>query len=255
MANAERNLYDVLGVDRRAEPDAIKRAFRDQARTLHPDVSGDPDAAERFSELSRAYGVLSKPAKRILYDRLGYLGHGNGGFEERERSDRPSTVHLAEVTITKLEAERGATKRARVTSLGTCGSCGGTGAEPHSVVETCIACDGEGRLRQTSYVGDAEVLRIEACSACEGRGRVVTQPCTQCDGEGSTRAERTVSVEIRPGVADGSLVRAEGTDVHVLVKVLAERDAGLVRYAAAVALVLALALFVILAIAPDSLSL
>ena len=94
MAKAERNLYDVLGVDRRAEPDAIKRAFRDQARTLHPDVSGDPDAAERFSELSRAYGVLSKPAKRILYDRLGYLGHGNGGFEERgeaaRRAGRPA---------------------------------------------------------------------------------------------------------------------------------------------------------------------
>lgn len=253
MAKAERNLYDVLGVDPQADPAAIKRAFRNQARALHPDVSEDPGGAERFSELSRAYGVLAKPTTRLLYDRIGYLGRGNGGFEEREGNGRPASVDLAEVEITALEAARGTTRRVRVTSLGTCAVCGGTGAEPHSVIETCRDCAGEGRLRRTSFVGETEVLQIEDCSACDGRGQVVMRPCESCDGEGATRAERPVTLQIPPGASDGSLVKAGGGDVYVLVKVLSERGVHLVRYASAVALVLALALFVVLAMAPDTL--
>lgn len=134
----------------------------------------------------------------------------------------------------------GATRPVRVTSLGTCVVCGGAGAEPHSVT-TCRDCGGEGRLRQTSFVGNAQLLQIDACPACEGRGATGLAAVRELDGEGTTRAEHAVTLEIPRGAADGSLVKAAGGDVYVLVKVLPARDARLVRYAEAVALALALA--------------
>ena len=259
MAKPERNLYDVLGVDRDADDAIIKRAFRVKARTLHPDVSADADAADRFAELSRAYGVLSKPTSRILYDRIGYRGRGNGGFEERDPAG--PEIELAEVEVAAFEAARGTKRRVRVVSLGECVVCGGTGAAPRSLVTVCASCGGEGRLRQSVAVGDVRVLQITSCADCAGRGRVVTRPCSACAGEGTARAERTVALEIPPGAEDGALLRAHehdaagpGRTVHVLLRVLPHDDARLVRYGSAAALVLALFLFAVLAIAPEALA-
>ncbi|MBA2616286.1 MAG: hypothetical protein H0U90_11035, partial [Actinobacteria bacterium] len=127
-------------------------------------------------------------------------------------------------------------------------------AEPHSVT-TCRDCGGEGRLRQTSFVGNAQLLQIDACPACEGRGRLVSRPCASCDGEGTTRAEHAVTLRDPARSRRRQPCEGDRGDVYVLVKVLPARDTRLVRYAAAVALALAVALFAVLAIAPDSLSL
>src|SRR3712207_5254272 len=121
MTTTQRDLYDVLGVGRDADAATIKRAYRSQARALHPDVSQDPEAADRFTELSRAYGVLSKPAARILYDRIGYRGRGNGTFDPDTAEG--ATLELAEVEVAAFEAARGTTRQVRVTSLGSCAIC------------------------------------------------------------------------------------------------------------------------------------
>jgi molecular chaperone DnaJ len=258
MQMPERNLYDVLGVGRDADTATIKRAFRSQARTLHPDVSEDPEAADRFSELSQAYDVLSKPTARILYDRIGYRGRGNGDFTPSGDGETPR-LELAEVEVAAFEAARGTRRKVRVTAAGPCTACGGTGAEPRTLVSVCPNCGGDGRIRRRTAAREARLLQIETCGACAGRGRTLAHPCVACDGSGTARGDRTLALEVPPGATDGSLLRAaregEGGEVYVLLRVLPERDARLVRYASAAALLLALALFVVIALAPESLSL
>jgi molecular chaperone DnaJ len=262
MAERQRHLYDVLGVDPEADAAAIKQAFRARARTLHPDVSTEADAAERFAELSRAYAVLSHPTSRLLYDRVGYLGPGNGGFEDRppsgaaQKSAR-NLFGLAEVEIEAVEAVRGSRRRVRVASVGPCPGCGGSGAAPGAGVVRCAACGGDGSLRRSIHAGSARVLQVERCLICSGEGRVVAEPCVRCNGTGRTRANRTLTVRIPPGSTTGELVFAEPNgdragEVFVVLRVRPDRDSPLVRYASAVALVLAVTLFVVVALIPDA---
>jgi molecular chaperone DnaJ len=257
----EPDYYELLGVKRDAGAGEIKEAFRAQARRLHPDVSRDPNAGDRFAEVSRAYAVLSKPTARILYDRVGYRGPGNGGFESAE----PSAEHLAllfdvaEVEVDALEARRGATRRVEITSVGICPDCVGTGADPGSEIEECLPCGGEGRLRQTANVGAARLLQIHVCAECSGTGRIVREPCAACSGSGRAHVERSLKLRIPPGTVDGALVRAqdprEGRDVYLALRVVPHQDARLLRYSATAALALALALFAVIALAPDALAL
>jgi molecular chaperone DnaJ len=262
MAEWQRHLYDVLGVDPDADAAAIKQAFRARARELHPDVSTEADAAERFAELSRAYAVLSHPTSRLLYDRVGYLGPGNGGFEDRPRSgaareSTPNLFGLAEVEIEAIEAVRGSRRRVRVASVGPCPGCGGSGAAPWAAVVRCAACGGEGSLCRSIDAGSARVLQFERCLICSGEGRVAAEACVRCNGTGRTRDDRRLTVRIAPGSTTGELVSAEadgdgGGNVFVVLRVRPDRDSPLVRYAAAVALVLAVTLFVVVALSPDA---
>lgn len=262
MAERQRHLYDVLGVDPEADAAAIKQAFRARARELHPDVSNDADAADRFAELARAYAVLSHPIARLLYDRVGYLGPGNGGFEDRPRTGAvrdgaPKLFGLAEVEIEAVEAARGGRRRVRVTSVGPCPGCGGSGAAPGAGLVDCATCGGEGSLRRSIDTGSARVLEVERCLACAGEGRVVAEACAECNGTGRMRGDRRLTVRIPPGSTSGALVsaKAEGDgagDVFVVLRVRPDRDSPLVRYAAAVALALAVALFVVVALIPDA---
>jgi molecular chaperone DnaJ len=238
----------VLGVSRDADAETIKKAFRAQARSLHPDVSNDPDAPEKFRELTEAYGVLSKSTTRRLYDRFGYRGRGNGWFTpEGARLAsaflRRRSPPVAEVLVDEFEAKRGVRRKARWTSSQPCGACGGDGAAPGAISMTCPACTGTGRRRVESSLSAGErLLQIEDCPHCSGRGTFASVPCPECDGSGVTTTPKSAEVLIPPGVADGErLPVAEGSHEVVVVRVLAApADYAVVRYVAALGLLVAI---------------
>src|ERR687887_84001 len=144
MATTHRDYYEILGVGRSAGETEIKKAFRRLARTLHPDVSGEPDAQERFREVVEAYEVLSKPETRELYDRF---GHDLFGVTARPRRARGADV-AAQVEIELVEAATGTTREVPFPVTIRCETCGGSGAEPGTEPVTCPSCGGAGRGQQ-----------------------------------------------------------------------------------------------------------
>jgi molecular chaperone DnaJ len=233
MATAERDYYEVLGVRRDAREGEIKKAFRRLARELHPDVSEAPDAEERFREAVEAYEVLSKTETRELYDRFGHAGLRSGGF-------RPTTFDFgnladifsaffgddllsqtmrgrargadigADVEIELAEAARGTTREVPFRVAVPCGRCDTTGVEPGTDVSTCPTCHGHGRLQQVTRSAFGEFVRTQTCPSCGGSGRLIEHPCRDCNGSGHVLDERTLEVEIPPGIHDGQRIRLSG---------------------------------------------
>jgi molecular chaperone DnaJ len=241
VAAAGQDYYELLGVPRDADEETIRRAFHAAARTWHPDVSASPDADRHFRQLAEAYDVLTKPSSRLLYDRYGYRGRGNSGFDEvlwdsRDRTRRGETVN-AEVELRSFEAEGGARKLVEYETLSACATCEGRGTanEPDP---TCRECRGSGYRRRVAESDEARIIRLEPCPACAG------DQCAECLGVGRVRASRRLRVRIPPGVEDGAQLRIAGEggvapaggipgDLLVSVSVLPEpRDVPLVRYAA-----------------------
>src|SRR5579859_1996619 len=172
MATTDHDYYELLGVERDADEQTIKKAFRQLARRLHPDVSEEPDADVRFREISEAYEVLSNAETRELYDRYGHAGLRSGGFQPTHfdfgnlsdlfsaffgedvfgggrggAASRGADV-AAEITIDLVEAARGTTVNVSVERAGSCETCGGVGAAPGSKVSSCARCGGRGRIQQ-----------------------------------------------------------------------------------------------------------
>jgi molecular chaperone DnaJ len=235
MATPDREYYELLGVPREASDGEIKRAFRRLARELHPDVSEAPDAQERFREAVEAYEVLSKAETRQLYDRYGHAGLRSGGFQAdhvdfgsladlfsaffgddvllggRARSSHARGADLAAtVEIDLVEAAHGVTREVPFEAAVTCARCKGDGAEPGSEITTCAACNGTGRLQQVTRSVFGEFVRTQTCPTCAGSGRRVEQPCAECRGAGRVVEERTLSVEIPPGIHHGQRIRLSG---------------------------------------------
>jgi molecular chaperone DnaJ len=234
MATTQRDYYEVLGVAREAGDAEIKRAFRRLARELHPDVSAAPDAQERFREVVEAYEVLSKRETRELYDRFGHAGLRGGGFTPTQfdfgslsdlfaaffgddlfgvggRPARSRGADLAvEVEIELLEAARGAKREVPFPVAVTCATCAGSGAAPGTAPVACTTCGGAGRLQRVSRSAFGEFVRTQTCPACRGAGRLIEEPCPTCGGEGRTVEERTLEVEIPPGIHDGQQIRISG---------------------------------------------
>jgi molecular chaperone DnaJ len=233
MATAERDYYEVLGVRRDAGDAEIKKAFRRLARELHPDVSEAPDAEERFKEAVEAYEVLSKTETRELYDRLGHAGLRSGGF-------RPSTFDFgnladifsaffgddlftqttrgrsrgadiaADVAIELSEAATGTKRDVPFRVAVSCARCKQSGVEPGTEVTACPTCRGMGRLQHVSRSAFGEFVRTQTCPSCGGSGRRIEHPCRECDGSGHVLEERTLEVEIPPGIHDGQRIRLSG---------------------------------------------
>jgi molecular chaperone DnaJ len=234
MAATKRDYYELLGVDRNAGEDEIKRAFRRLARELHPDVSQEPDAEQRFREVVEAYEVLSNSERRQLYDRFGHAGLRSGGF-------RPTTFDLgdlsdlfsaffgddlfgvagrggrsrgadvaARVEIELAEAARGTTREVPFQVAVPCARCDGSGAEPGTSVTACPSCGGNGRIRQVSRSVFGEFVRTQTCPTCSGSGRVIQHLCDACQGSGRVVEERTLEVEIPAGIHDGQRIRLSG---------------------------------------------
>jgi molecular chaperone DnaJ len=235
MATTDRDYYELLGVSREASEGDIKRAFRRLARELHPDVSEAPDADERFREVVEAYEVLSKSETRDLYDRYGHAGLRSGGFQPghmdfgsladlfsaffgddvlfggRAGGGRGRGADLAAtVEIDLVEAAHGVTREVPFEAAVTCERCGGDGAEPGSEITSCPTCTGTGRLQQVTRSVFGEFVRTQPCPACAGTGRRIERPCTECRGAGRVVAERTLAVEIPPGIHHGQRIRLSG---------------------------------------------
>jgi molecular chaperone DnaJ len=233
VATTDRDYYELLGVARTASETEIKKAFRALARELHPDVSEAPDAHERFREVVEAYEVLSKSETRELYDRYGHAGLRSGGFQPGHfdfgslsdlfsaffgddilmggRSARTRGADLAAtVEIELVEAARGTTREVPFAIAVTCSHCGGDGAEPGTEVTSCPTCGGAGRLQHVSRSVFGEFVRTQTCPTCSGTGRRIERPCTECRGAGRVAEERTLAVEIPPGIHDGQRIRLTG---------------------------------------------
>ena len=230
------DLYELLGVDRGADADAIKKAYRRLARQYHPDVNPDPDAQERFKEISLAYEVLSDPGKRASYDRggdpFGGMGGGFGGqgagfsFTDimdaffggagapggrgprpRERRGQDALIRL-EVEL--AEAAFGITRELKVDTAVLCSTCHGEGTAPGTHPVPCETCHGAGEVAhvQRSFLGEIRTLR--PCAACRGFGTIIPEPCRECSGDGRVRSRRTLTVKIPAGVDNGTRVQLTG---------------------------------------------
>jgi len=233
MATAERDYYELLGVERGATDAEIKKAFRKLARELHPDVSQEPDAQERFKAVAEAYEVLSDAERRQLYDRYGHAGLRRGGYAPtdfdlsnlgdifsaffgddlfgRGRGGRARGGDVgASVRIPLAEAFTGVTRSVQIELAVACDRCGGDGAEPGTGRVTCATCNGQGQLQQVSRSVFGEFVRTQACPACRGAGQVVETPCTGCDGDGRTIGPKELEVEIPAGIHDGQRIRIRG---------------------------------------------
>ncbi len=241
--------YEVLGVPRDADLEAIKKSFRARARALHPDVSDDPASVEQFHQLSEAYTVLSKPSTRLLYDHFGYRGRGNGWFSPEGAKAAADFLRrrgppVGEVLVDEFEAERGARRTVRWLRSEPCEACEGDGAAPGAMSMACPACDGTGRRRVDSSLADGErLIQIDDCGTCGGRGRLVSEPCPVCAGGGVTSFEESAEINVPAGVVDGDRLPVRGDHSHevVVVRVLAApADHTVVRYAAVLGLAVAL---------------
>jgi molecular chaperone DnaJ len=233
MAATERDYYELLGVERNAGEDEIKKAFRRCARELHPDVSQEPDAEHRFREVVEAYEVLSNSERRELYDRFGHAGLRSGGFQPSmfdlgdlsdlfsaffgddlfgvsgRRRTRGADVG-ARVQIDLAEAARGTSRDVPFEVAVPCSRCDGSGAEPGTAISDCPTCGGTGRTRQVSRSVFGEFVRAQTCATCSGSGRRIEHPCEACHGAGRVAEERTLAVEIPAGIHDGQRIRLTG---------------------------------------------
>jgi molecular chaperone DnaJ len=232
----KRDYYEILGVDRGASEEEIKRAFRRAAQKHHPDVDTSTGAEARFKELNEAYRVLSDRQRRAAYDMFGHAGVDGasaagepfgGGFgpfgdifdaffggspaggRRRQRVVAGADLRY-DLTITLAEALSGVTREIRFPTLVRCETCAGSGAEPGSEPERCPECNGTGERRRVSQTILGQMVNITACPRCNGEGRVIGTPCHTCRGDGRIREDRRLEVTIPPGIESGQRIALEG---------------------------------------------
>jgi molecular chaperone DnaJ len=225
MSVSAQDLYAILGVSPDASQEDIKRAYRQLARQLHPDVNAEPDAEARFKQVSAAYEILSDPQKRRQYDLYGQAGgaqafpfgdvadifeafFGPGTFGQRRRPTRRSRARRGEdlraaVRLSFEESVFGAHRDVELQRLEACDRCDGSGAEPGTQPTRCATCGGAGQVQEVRRSIFGTVMTAAPCPACEGTGEQVASPCTRCRGEGRLRASAVVPLDIPAGVADG----------------------------------------------------
>lgn len=229
---SERDFYEVLGVSRDASDSEIKKAFRNLARELHPDVNDhDPAAEEKFKEAAEAYEVLSDPERRQTYDSYGREGLRSGGFSSRAsgfgsfedlfsaffggsgfgRSGPAAGGDIAaRVQIELEDVLEGCERELEFEAVDTCPDCRGNGAEPGTPITACPDCDGTGEVRSVASTPFGRIVRAGPCERCRGDGRIAESPCEGCSGLGRRHATRTWKVKIPPGIEDGQSIRIAG---------------------------------------------
>ena len=242
MAENKRDYYEVLGVEKGAGADEIKKAYRKKAMQYHPDRNpGDKEAEERFKEVGEAYEVLSDDEKRSRYDQFGFqgvdpnfgagsgFGGGFGGFgdfgdlgdifgEFFGGSSRRASANNAprrgenvgvRLDLTFEEAAFGCEKEVSAQRIENCGSCGGSGSAD-GVIESCSHCHGTGQVRTVQNFMGMQMQSTAVCPVCNGRGKMVKTPCSTCKGKGKVRRTQKIKVKIPAGVDAGQSVRVRG---------------------------------------------
>lgn len=247
---AKRDYYEVLGVDKNASEDEIKKAYRKLAIKYHPDKNpDDKNAEEKFKEAAEAYDVLHDPNKRKQYDQFGFDGpagmggsggfgggasmdmddifsmfgdifggHGGfsgfsgfgGGSRTRQHAQFRGSDLRLKVRLTLQEIATGITKKFKLKKDVTCTHCHGTGAESGSGTETCPTCHGQGIVTKTVRTMLGMMQTQSECPTCHGEGTVIKNPCHTCNGTGITKGEEVVEIKIPAGVAEGMVVNVPG---------------------------------------------
>ena len=239
MAN-KRDYYEVLGIDKNATDEDIKRAYRKKAKECHPDLHpNDKEAEARFKELNEANEVLSDPDKRARYDQFGFdgpdMGGGAGGnpfggmdfsgmggmgdiFDQlfnggmggsaqaRRNAPRQGNDVRYELRLTFEEAAKGCHKSVEFYRYENCATCGGSGAKPGTQPQTCSMCKGTGQIRQSG----GWMTTVRTCPACGGSGKVIKNPCSRCKGKGKVRRAFKTRVHFPAGIDDGQTLRVRG---------------------------------------------
>lgn len=244
MAN-KRDYYEVLGVDKSASQDDIKKAYRKLAKKFHPDMNptNKAEAGEMFKEVSEAYEILADPQKRTKYDQYGHAGindaFGGGGFQwqdfthQQDISDifgdfgggsifdmffgggarrsqsgpaRGSDLRY-DIQISLRDAAKGVAKKLDIPHSVKCEECSGIGAEKGTTPAVCQTCNGAGQVKQVQRRGYSQYISIGACPACNGAGRKIDKPCKKCAGKGSVKKTSRIEVDIPAGAETGTRLR------------------------------------------------
>lgn len=236
------DFYEVLGVNKGATANDIKRAFRKKAMQYHPDKNpGDKEAEDKFKEINEAYEILSDPQKKEMYDRFGHAGvdpsaggggfgggagfggfedifsdifdmFGGGGFSSSRRRNGPTKgLDIKQrITITFEEAAFGVEKELSVTRNEKCDKCNGSGAEKDSSKKTCPTCNGSGEIRVQQRTPLGQIVNVRPCDRCSGTGTIIENPCKNCQGSGKTRKKVNLKVRIPAGVDNDSIISLRG---------------------------------------------
>lgn len=240
----KRDYYEVLGLQKGASEDEIKKSFRKMAMKYHPDKNpGDKEAEEKFKEVNEAYSVLSDPDKKSKYDRFGFAGvdpsagfgggagggfGGFGGFEDifdmfggafggfgggsQRRANQPRKGRDLQktVSISFEEAAFGCKKNIEIQKYVACPTCKGEGTKPGTSKRTCPKCGGSGQVSQVQRTPFGQFQSVTTCDQCGGQGKIIDTPCPDCRGEGRTRKAVTVTLNIPAGVDNESVIPIRG---------------------------------------------
>ena len=249
MADQKRDYYEVLGVNKGATDDELKKAYRALAKKYHPDLNpGDTEAEKHFKEAAEAYEVLSDKEKRARYDQVGHagvdpnygagaggFGGGFGGFDMGDLGDifegffgggfgggfggsrranpnapRRGADLQTSCTISFLEACKGVKREMNITHMENCPECHGTGSEPGHDPQTCPECGGAGQVRVTQRTPLGAMSTTRPCPRCNGKGKIIDHPCKKCGGAGKVRASKKIEVNIPAGIDDGQTLAVRG---------------------------------------------
>ncbi len=244
----KRDYYEILGVGKNAQPDEIKKAYRQLAIKYHPDKNpNDHTAEEKFKEAAEAYEVLSDTDKKARYDRFGHQGMGGaagggaGGFENMDdifsrfgdifgggggfgdffggggggrggasRRMRKGQNLRIKLKLNLQEIANGVEKKVKVRRFVSCQGCGGNGAKNGTDLKTCPACNGEGQVRRVVNTPLGQMMSSSTCSTCQGEGKIISHSCDQCKGSGRQEIEETISLKIPAGVQEGMQLSMTG---------------------------------------------
>ncbi|MDD3693299.1 MAG: molecular chaperone DnaJ [Oscillospiraceae bacterium] len=239
MAENKRDYYEVLGLQKSASEDEIKKAYRKMAKKYHPDLNpGDKQAEARFKEVNEAYEVLSDAQKKARYDQYGhagvdpnfgaggYQGYGfddfdfdlgdifssffGGGRRQNPNAPRRGSDISSSVVISFEEAAKGCKKQIDISVIAPCGECQGSGAAKGSSPTTCPVCRGSGQERRQQRTPFGVVQTQTVCSRCRGKGKIINNPCNVCGGSGQVRRAQKIGINIPAGIDDGQIISIRG---------------------------------------------
>ncbi len=244
----KRDYYEVLGIQKGASEDEIKKAFRKKARENHPDLHpDDPSYVEKFQEINEANEVLSDPEKRKRYDQFGHagvdpsyggggadpfggmggmggfgdvsdlfenifggFGFGGGSTRSSANAPRKGSDIQENITISFMDACNGKKQEIKINRMGVCDACKGTGADGGTTADICPDCQGRGSVKTTQRTPFGAISSTKPCPHCGGKGKIIKNPCSKCHGVGRVRVQKTVSIEIPAGIDDGQAIRLSG---------------------------------------------
>ena len=228
---SKKDYYEVLGLDRNASQDEIKKAYRKLARQYHPDVNKGSDSAQKFKEVKEAYETLSDPEKRARYDRFGHAdpnqsfsggGADFGGFSDifdmffgggsrrNPNAPRQGADLQYSMTLQFEEAVFGKETDIFIPKEESCSTCGGTGAKPGTKPQKCSHCGGTGQLHMEQNTPFGRIVNRRVCHYCNGTGELIKEKCKTCQGKGKVKRQKKIHIKIPAGVDDGQQIRVAG---------------------------------------------